>query len=65
MIRIWLPGSSNRSTPTGAEEVIDPDGNRVSFYEALLKNYSIGKPTDLLFELLINRRCRRPIRRAS
>ena len=40
---------------SGAEEVIDPDGNRVSFYEALLKNYSLGRPTDLLFELLVNR----------
>ncbi|QOV89560.1 sulfite reductase subunit alpha [Humisphaera borealis] len=39
---------------SGAEEVIDPDGNRVSIYEALLKSYSLGKPTDLMFELLIN-----------
>jgi len=39
---------------SGAEEVVDADGHRVSFYEALLKSYSLGKPTDLMFELLIN-----------
>jgi sulfite reductase (NADPH) flavoprotein alpha-component len=40
---------------TGAEEVIAPDGPKVSLYEALLKYYSLGKPSDLMFELLINR----------
>jgi sulfite reductase (NADPH) flavoprotein alpha-component len=39
---------------SGAEEVIEPDGDRVSLYEALLQHYSLGKPTDLMFELLIN-----------
>jgi len=40
---------------SGAEEVMEPDGDRVSLYEALLQHYSLGKPTDLMFELLINR----------
>jgi sulfite reductase (NADPH) flavoprotein alpha-component len=40
---------------TGAEEVIAPDGPKVSLYEALLKHYSLGRPSDLMFELLINR----------
>ncbi|MDB5295544.1 MAG: NAD(P)H-dependent nitrite reductase flavoprotein subunit [Phycisphaerales bacterium] len=39
---------------SGAEEVVGADGERVGFYEALLKQYSLGKPTDLMFELLIN-----------
>jgi sulfite reductase (NADPH) flavoprotein alpha-component len=40
---------------TGDEEVIAPDGPKVSLHEALLKHYSLGKPSDLMFELLINR----------
>jgi sulfite reductase (NADPH) flavoprotein alpha-component len=39
---------------TGAEEVIAPDGPKVSLYDALHKHYSLGKPTDLMLELLIN-----------
>jgi sulfite reductase (NADPH) flavoprotein alpha-component len=39
---------------TGAEEVLAPDGPKISLYEALHKHYSLGKPTDLMFELLIN-----------
>jgi len=39
---------------SGAEEVMEPDGDRVSLYEALLQHYSLGRPTDLMFELLIN-----------
>jgi sulfite reductase (NADPH) flavoprotein alpha-component len=39
---------------TGAEEVLAPDGPKVSLYDALHKHYSLGKPTDLMFELLIN-----------
>jgi sulfite reductase (NADPH) flavoprotein alpha-component len=39
---------------SGAEEVTGPAGERLGLYEALLKHYSLGRPTDLMFELLIN-----------
>src|SRR5687767_823258 len=39
---------------TGAEEVLSPDGPKVTLHDALLRHYSLGRPTDLLLELLIN-----------
>jgi sulfite reductase (NADPH) flavoprotein alpha-component len=39
---------------TGTEDVLSPDGPKVTLHEALLKHYSLGRPTDLLLELLIN-----------
>jgi sulfite reductase (NADPH) flavoprotein alpha-component len=50
MVR-WLITTLNAS---GAEDVSSPGGETVSLYEALHKHYSLGKPTDLMFELLIN-----------
>lgn len=39
---------------SGADEVIEPDGKRVTFHEALSQHYALGRPTDLMFEMLIN-----------
>ena len=50
MVR-WIIATLGAS---GAEEVTAPNGEPVSLYEALHKYYALGKPTDLLFEVLIN-----------
>ncbi len=47
----WILEALNAS---GAESVDTPGGVRVTLHEALLKHYSLGKPTDLMLELLIN-----------
>ena len=39
---------------SGAEDVMGPDGEHVSLFDALGRHYSLGRPTDLMFELLIN-----------
>ena len=39
---------------SGAEEVMEPDGDRVSLLRSSVAALFTGRPTDLMFELLIN-----------